>query len=495
MLLKHAPKWKKSGILDSIKASTFNIQRDPETIRGLVESWCEETNTFVFDWGEATITLQDVLILGGFSVVGESVNSPLKEEMEEIEKQMVREQRGFNKQKSKKASHGAWMKHYMGSSDGKLEHMAFLSLWVSRYVFPAHPFGTIGQYVFSIAVRLAEGTRIALGPAVLASLYRDLGLMKRNMDSEAPGSDVWAPFQLLQTWAWKRFPSLRPKPKQPNKLSFVRKVLKSPKDFQWRPYKEMGMKEEELHSLARFVRASELVGLNCTEMYRPHRVAMQFGFDQDLPGHVSVRNCKIINEEETRILVADGLFECEVSLRYLEWWKRTVSDGRAAIEGIMKQLKSSEEGDRRGESDVVGSVPPGFSPMDKKRNLEEAWDDDNLTLSERLKLKKHGIRPSEPTMPGERLKLKKHGIRLPSEPTMSVGNKEGERASSMPQDKRTRVENKTEENEETSYVLVVEEETPQVESICIVSAVEEIEEADTRSSGFYFEDPIDVEDS
>lgn len=217
-------------------------------------------------------------------MLGESVNAPLKEEMREIEKRMVKEKREFYRQKSKKATHAAWMNYYMGV-DGEVEHVAFLSLWVSRYVFPAQPFDTIGQYVFYIAARLAEGTRIALGPAVLASLYRDLGLMKRNMNNGAPASVVWAPFQLLQIWAWERFPSLRPK-SQPNKLSFVRKVLKSKNDFQWRPYKEMslygdGVEDGGLHSLARFVRASELVGvLNCLELYRPHRVAMQFGFDR-----------------------------------------------------------------------------------------------------------------------------------------------------------------------------------------------------------------------
>lgn len=32
--------------------------------------------------------------------------------------------------------------------------------------------------VFSIAIHFAMGTRIALAPAVLASVYRDLGLLK-----------------------------------------------------------------------------------------------------------------------------------------------------------------------------------------------------------------------------------------------------------------------------------------------------------------------------
>ncbi|KAJ8622768.1 hypothetical protein MRB53_031297 [Persea americana] len=390
MLPRHDSIWQRSGILDSIKASTCEIQRDPATILGLVESWCADTNTFVFEWGESTITLEDVLILGGFSVLGEFVNAPLNEEMGEIEKTIVKEHRGFNKMKSKKASHGAWLNHFMDIG-GELEHVAFLSLWLSRYVFPTHPVDTICRNVFSIAVRLAKGTRIALGPAVLASLYRDLGLMKRNMDSDAPNSVVWAPFQLLQKWSWERFPPLRQE-SVPITLSFVRRTLKSKKGFHWMPYKKISVEDEELHLLAVYVRASKLVGLNCSEPYRPYRVAMQFGFDQDLPGHVSDNDSERTNEEVNIINVPYRVFQPEVSMRYLQWWKRTVSDKRATIEEIMKQLMSSKEGVVRDENVAIGLVPPGFRPTDKKRNLEEAWDRDDLTL----KLKKHGAGSSKP---------------------------------------------------------------------------------------------------
>ncbi|KAK9268706.1 hypothetical protein L1049_000467 [Liquidambar formosana] len=34
-------------------------------------------------------------------------------------------------------------------------------------------------------------------------------------------------------------------------------------------------------------RVCELVGIDCIEQYLPHRVAMQFGMDQDIPGHVA----------------------------------------------------------------------------------------------------------------------------------------------------------------------------------------------------------------
>ncbi|RWR79859.1 Serine/threonine-protein phosphatase 7 [Cinnamomum micranthum f. kanehirae] len=410
MLPRHDSTWQRSSVLDYIKALTREIQIDPATILGLVESWCADTNAFVFKWGESTITLEDVLILEGFSVLGEFVNAPRNEEMGGIEKTIVKEHRGFNKMKSKKASHGPWLNHFMGIG-GELEHVAFLSLWLSRYVFPTYPADTIGRNVFSIDVWLAKGTRIALGHAILASLYRDLGLMKRNMDSDAPNSVVWAPFELLQKWSWERLPPLRQE-SEPITFSFVR-TLKSKKGFHWMPYKKLSMEVEELHLLAIYVRASKLVGLNCSEPYRPYRVAMQFGFDQDLPGFVSDNDCERTNEE-ININMPYRVFQPEVSMRYLQWWKRSVLHKRANIEEIMKQLTSSKEGDVRDENVTIGLVPPGFRLTDNKRSLEEAWDRDDHTP----KLKKHGARPSKP---------------------FPIKNKEDERASSMPQHQRTRV--------------------------------------------------------
>ncbi|KAJ7963846.1 Serine/threonine-protein phosphatase 7 long form [Quillaja saponaria] len=77
--------WNQSGIRDAILSSQYEIRCNRDLILGLVEYWCPETNTFVFPWGEATITLEDIMILGGFSVLGEPVNSPLTKDLQKIE--------------------------------------------------------------------------------------------------------------------------------------------------------------------------------------------------------------------------------------------------------------------------------------------------------------------------------------------------------------------------------------------------------------------------
>ncbi|KAI9185494.1 hypothetical protein LWI28_007896 [Acer negundo] len=107
-------------------------------------------------------------------------------------------------------------------SGSEIEHEAFLAFWLSRFVLPAS--SIIVKAIFPIAIHLARGTRIALAPAVLAHIYRDLSLLKEKIvalaqldhfeieqDSNAVAITLHSPLQLVQIW--ERFLELRPKPK------------------------------------------------------------------------------------------------------------------------------------------------------------------------------------------------------------------------------------------------------------------------------------------
>ncbi|CAK9161350.1 unnamed protein product [Ilex paraguariensis] len=69
--------WKKAGIYEAILASTYQTLRHNDLVIALAERWCIETNTFIFPWGEATVSLEDMVVLGGYSVLGDPVFSPL----------------------------------------------------------------------------------------------------------------------------------------------------------------------------------------------------------------------------------------------------------------------------------------------------------------------------------------------------------------------------------------------------------------------------------
>ncbi|PKA54389.1 Serine/threonine-protein phosphatase 7 [Apostasia shenzhenica] len=432
--------WKKAGVLDAIKASTYKIRREPSLVLGAAAFWCEETNTFLFPWSEATITLEDVMILGGFPVIGEPIKkrAPLVGEMENMEKVMISEHRKFNKTKWRKADQTLWTRQFMEREGDELEHIAFLSLWLSRYVFPKHPEGIVGQYVIPIAVRLSRGVRISIAPAVLAVLYRDLRILKHYLRCYGGGLDelpltLWAPFSILQLWLWERFVALRPdalsfvnsgEPRVSRwhdaakklDLAFVNSVLQLPDGFQWRPYvisldswcmppfyKEKGEwvsldanGDDDFHSFARCLRPCELAGLDCIEQYLPHRVAMQFGLDQDIPDCISRANLSWEAAWESYDIAAINvnffspprLYESDVTLRYSVWWKQhmlSYSDLVQTITGpcismkskkkTEKELEKLDENDEILENDVKVDVP----------------NNDNAKLFELLVLRDNGM--------------------------------------------------------------------------------------------------------
>ncbi|VAH46729.1 unnamed protein product [Triticum turgidum subsp. durum] len=314
--------------------------------------------------------------------------------------------------------------------DAVIEHAAFLALWLTRFVLPGHPESTMRQSLFPLAVRMARGDHVAIGPAVLASLYRDLREMKTylvaagatggNAELLSPLS-VHAPLYILQLWMWERFPVLwdgKPnliKDGEPRAASWhdvskkmnpmmIREVLNSGRNFLWRPYtsSEQACKDhsgwvrgsdinedEELISLAHCLHACELVGMDCIEQYLPHRVAMQFGLDQDVPGDVRRANedwgvaWETYDLEGKNVAIFTPCSEPGVTARYAEWWTQPlppdldVGAGSISVEGKLskrkvKKTRAAMEAEAERERKMKKArVSPN---NDKKRKLEELYD-------------------------------------------------------------------------------------------------------------------------
>lgn len=318
------------------------------------------------------------MILGGFSVLGDPVTLPLSShDTLSVETKLVQlRSRMWRKSKSKKPNHQSWLKLFTIEEleeSYELEHVGFLSLWLSRFVFPSlSDSNVVGPHVFPIAIHLSKGTRIALAPAVLATLYHNLSLLKQQLEvvvsssvkmKDSSSVTVLGPlFQLVQIWAFERFPILAPN--CPNELklgepraarwhklnsdatsfSFIVSALKSEENFRWRPY-AVDLKNwcflshykeneqlinvdggsdlaEELRSFGVCLCADELVGLHCVvEKYMPYRVAMQFGMDQQVPGEFTVM--LPICKGNFSFYVPSRCYKPCVSLEYLNWWKES----------------------------------------------------------------------------------------------------------------------------------------------------------------------------
>ena len=435
----HHSTWKKAGIYEGIMGSVYEIQRVDDLVYGVTAKWCPETNTFVFPWGEATVTLEDVMILGGFPVLGESVSAPLEDkEMLETEEKLIAERLQVTRTKAQKACQSGWMNRWMGTGN-QIEHEAFLSMWVSRFVLPTKSNSTIEKHVFSIAIRLARGIPVALGPAVLVSIYRDLSLLKQTtvaltkMGNNEKKDNVFAlsllaPLRFVQVWVWERFPALRPQPK-PKELGEPRLArwhkMKGRRvenvglaldlagdSFEWRPYaravgnwdfpKFYGEREEwvlvgsgldqELQAFARFLRVCKLVGVDDSmEWYFPHRVGMQFGMDQDLPGYVHPCNgtpevawnnySKRING--VKLYIPSRFFEADVTTRYLEWWNPSLKkegDDALVPPGFPAKHNWVDAGEGNDALDHSG-----FCAKHSRMDAGDSSDEDRMTVGAMLK--------------------------------------------------------------------------------------------------------------
>jgi hypothetical protein len=122
------------------------------------------------------------------------------------------------------------------------------------------------------------------------------------------------------------------------------------------------------------LRVSELVGIDSIEQYLPHRVAMQFGMDQDVPSYVPRFNktkviawknyCRPISDKN--LYFPSKIFEANASMRYAKWWEQSVLDCRNFVKNIVQQKRNASPRKDRphvGKANISGNavdVPPGF---------------------------------------------------------------------------------------------------------------------------------------
>ncbi|BAT88897.1 uncharacterized protein HKW66_Vig0182120 [Vigna angularis] len=404
--------WKKVGIFEAIMSTKCSLVKDRNLCIGVAEKWCPQTNTILFPWGEATITLEDVMVLGGYPVVGDPIFTTLQsQEMIKVQEKLILARKEPWKRNKGKVSLSAWMDIFRNSGS-EIEHEAFLATWLTMVGFS--PNDCVNQLVFPIAIHLARGNPIALGPTVLASIYQDLSLLKETVvdltkklilgDNLELEVTLRSPFYLVQIWGWERFKNFQPQPRVMNpenpwlyrwhkvkalNIDNVRLALDSGMEhFRWRPYVQYADRfnvfypenetlvpletdlDKKLVPFVTCLKVSVLVGVQYTiKKYMPHRVAMQFGMDQDIPGCVPEFNgskefawrnyCRPISNG--KLYFPARLFEGDVTTSYAKWWKQSVLPNQHDFAKNIVQRKRSLRS-RRLEYGNDADVPPGFPP-------------------------------------------------------------------------------------------------------------------------------------
>ncbi|PWA94789.1 Aminotransferase-like mobile domain-containing protein [Artemisia annua] len=131
----HKATWQKAGIYKAVLNSSYKIIKNEDFILGFAQKWRHETKTFVFKWGEVGISLEDMMVFGCYSLLGQYVVVDVEDdESKRVVWMFYDAMSELNKTSVKKPLQRRWMVKFK-ESGSEIEHEAFLALWLSRYVF------------------------------------------------------------------------------------------------------------------------------------------------------------------------------------------------------------------------------------------------------------------------------------------------------------------------------------------------------------------------
>ncbi|KAI8530140.1 hypothetical protein RHMOL_Rhmol11G0032200 [Rhododendron molle] len=100
-------------------------------------------------------------------------------------------------------SFAPFINHYAKKGPVKdSEHVAFLLYWLNKFIFCVSA-NRVTKAFIDLACALASGQKLALGPLVLAHLYRGMEELISNKFIFAPG-----PLWIMTLWPWSYFPKL-----------------------------------------------------------------------------------------------------------------------------------------------------------------------------------------------------------------------------------------------------------------------------------------------
>jgi hypothetical protein len=182
--------WKRHGIFDLIQISRIGPKYHTEMLVAALHFYENSTNTFHFECGMMTPTLFDVAAITGLRPIGETYdptqtgNNISFTPRESTFQKYITENRGVT-----------------DSEVSDIEHVAFLTLWLSHYIFCSSSLQVAKKFI-PMAIQIHEGQQFGLGKLILASLYESIGTSCDSLKKVDDGSTFLAagPFWLLQLW-------------------------------------------------------------------------------------------------------------------------------------------------------------------------------------------------------------------------------------------------------------------------------------------------------
>ncbi|BFG28518.1 hypothetical protein CerSpe_147920 [Prunus speciosa] len=204
---KFRDSWISNGTYHAIMCSAIQLQPDEALLSSALMFWNSASNTFDFGVGPMSISILDLAVVFGFRPHGRSADCLADfERTPEENGQMGLRIDDMTCQINVNRAFGLFMKNFQGveSADPQVEHMMFLLYWLNRFIFP-NASGNITMEWIHLAEALAYHSDVAIGPLLLASIYRclrDITVVPFNMNVNGP---LW----MVQVWLQWQFPELR----------------------------------------------------------------------------------------------------------------------------------------------------------------------------------------------------------------------------------------------------------------------------------------------
>ncbi|XP_050895889.1 uncharacterized protein LOC127102579 [Lathyrus oleraceus] len=189
--------WKRTCIYTLLEIARCGPPQSCGMLLAVLQFWESSTNSFHTKCGMITLTLLDIASITGLKPTGEVFDC------EAVAPISLR----FDVGDSRKPTYNNFIDH-RATSAGPVtdeERVAFLTLWLSRYVFCSRSM-QVAKHFALLATQLHQERDIALGQLILASLYEspsEVVCQIRLFDPENSRKKnvlVYGPFWFLQLW-------------------------------------------------------------------------------------------------------------------------------------------------------------------------------------------------------------------------------------------------------------------------------------------------------
>ncbi|XP_050874871.1 uncharacterized protein LOC127078459 [Lathyrus oleraceus] len=183
--------WKEIGIFDLIQLSRVGPNIFPNMLLASLYFWDSTYNTFHLPCGMVTPTLFDATAIVGLRPNGIDFDPT------NLNEDSIAFDTSF-------APYSLFMSHYHDKDTTEVsdvEHIAFLTLWLTKYVFFSRSLQVAKRFI-TMANQFHAGTKLCLSEMILANLYESLSESVKFLKTikDRGKINLSGPFWLLQLW-------------------------------------------------------------------------------------------------------------------------------------------------------------------------------------------------------------------------------------------------------------------------------------------------------